>query len=422
MDYKDTLNLPNTAFKMKANLPQKEPDVTRFWETMDIYSKAKEARKGKQAYILHDGPPYANGRIHIGHALNKTLKDIVVKYKTMCGYYCEYVPGWDCHGLPVEHQLLKKLKKRKDDIEQVEFRKKAYEYAINFVDIQKEEFKRLGVFAEWENPYLTTNRIYESAVIRSLAKLVDQGYIYKGLKPVNYCYRCETALAEAEVEYDDHTSPSVYVKFKFKDGLQLAGCDLPAEANSYILIWTTTPWTLIANVAVAVHPDAEYLLVKTGNENILLAKKLLDQIALKTGLKDYSIIANIKGRELENVIYDHPFNLRSGKVVLADYVSMEEGTGCVHTAPGHGQDDYLTGQKYGLEVVMPVDAKGRFTSEAGEFTGLNVHKANDAIKDKLKELNLLLYSDSIKHSYPHCWRCKNPIIFRGYFFLILYES
>ncbi len=413
MDYKSTLNLPKTDFKMKANLPQKEPDIALVWETMDIYSKVREARQGKQAYILHDGPPYANGRIHIGHALNKTLKDIVVKYKTMCGYHCEYVPGWDCHGLPVEHQLLKKLKKRKGDIEQVEFRKRAFEYATGFVGIQKEEFKRLGIFAEWENPYLTTNKIYESAVVRSLAKLVKQGYIYKGLKPVNYCYRCETALAEAEVEYDDHTSPSVYVKFRLKNGLQITGYDLPTEDDSYILIWTTTPWTLIANVAVAVHPDAEYLLVKMNNENILLAKELLDQVLQKIGLKHYSIIANIKGRELENVIYDHPFNGRYGKVVLAGYVSMEEGTGCVHTAPGHGQDDYLTAQKYGLEIIMPVDEKGRFTSEAGEFTGLNVHKANDAIKDKLKGLNLLLYSDSITHSYPHCWRCRNPIIFRA---------
>lgn len=413
MDYKETLNLPKTDFKMKANLPQREPDMARFWESIDIYSKIDQARFGKEKYVLHDGPPYANGHIHLGHALNKTLKDMVIKYKTMCGHYCEYVPGWDCHGLPVEHQLLKKLKKRKDDIEQVEFRKKAFEYAAGFVDIQKEEFKRLGVFGKWEDPYLTTDKDYEVAIISSFARLAEKDYIYKGLKPVNYCYRCETALAEAEVEYDNHTSPSVYVKFRLKDGLQLKDLGIPDQEDSYILIWTTTPWTLIANVAVAVHPDSDYVVVRTKSKNIILAKALLEQVSEKTGLTDYSIVADLKGSQLENIIYDHPFKFREGKVVLADYVSMEEGTGCVHTAPGHGQDDYLTGQKYSLEIVMPVDEKGRFTNEAGEFKGQNVHKANDAIKDKLQGLGLLLFSDSITHSYPHCWRCKNPIIFRA---------
>ena len=416
MDYKDTLNLPKTDFKMKANLPHKEPDIAGFWKDRDIYTKIKQARADKRKYILHDGPPYANGHIHIGHALNKTLKDIVVKYKTMRGHYCEYVPGWDCHGLPVEHQLLKKLKKRKDDIEQVEFRKKAFEYAAGFVDIQREEFKRLGVFGKWEDPYLTTDKDYEVAIISSFARLVEQGYIYKGLKPVNYCYRCETALAEAEVEYDQHTSPSVYVKFHITNPeFNLAG--LP-DQKTYILIWTTTPWTLIANVAVAVHPEAEYVFLEIGNnETIIMAKELLEKVSQRCSIENYKIRSTVKGKDLQRLKLKYSFPLSAakneGQVVTAEYVSMEEGTGCVHTAPGHGQDDYLTGQIYGLETIMPVDEKGRFTNDAGEFAGINVHKANDAIKDKLITLGFLLHSDSITHSYPHCWRCKNPIIFRA---------
>ncbi len=413
MDYKDTLNLPKTDFKMKANLPQREPDMVKFWQEADIYSCIRKAHSKKEKYILHDGPPYANGHIHLGHALNKTLKDIVVKYKTMHGYDCEYVPGWDCHGLPVEHQLLKKLKKRKDDIEQVEFRKKAYEYANNFVDIQREEFKRLGVFGQWQKPYLTTDRDYETAIIRSFAKLVEKGYIYKGLKPVNYCYRCETALAEAEVEYDEHISPSVYVKFRLKEGQDVKGKYRTSEKDSYILIWTTTPWTLIANVAVAVHPQQEYVVINSGKDDIVVAKALLERVSGVTGLKDYKISATIKGSELENISYKHPFDMREGKVVLADYVSMEDGTGCVHTAPGHGQDDFLTGKRYNLDTVMPVNEKGDFTAEAGEFAGLNIHKADEPIKNKLQQLGLLLYKESITHSYPHCWRCKSPIIFRA---------
>jgi isoleucyl-tRNA synthetase len=412
MDYKHTLNLPNTDFKMKANLPEKEPCLLNFWGAEGIYEKIKQARADCPKYILHDGPPYANGHIHIGHALNKTLKDIVVKYKTMRGYYCEYIPGWDCHGLPVEHELFKKLKKKKSDIPQVEFRKKAYDYAIKFVDIQKQEFKRLGIFGEWDSPYLTTDRAYEASIVRSLAKLTCSGYIYKGLKPVNYCYRCETALAEAEVEYSEHISPSVYVKFLLKDKPKFLVDDLNAN-SSYMLIWTTTPWTLIANVAIAVHPDKEYVVVSTDHENIILAKNLLDNITEKTGLKNYSIVKTVLGSELENIVYRHPFDIRDGKIVLAEYVSMEEGTGCVHTAPGHGQEDYITGQLYGLDTVMPVDEKGRFTDYAGEFKGENVHKANAAIIEKLEGLKLLLWREDISHSYPFCWRCKSPIIFRA---------
>lgn len=413
MDYKDTLNLPKTDFKMKASLPQKEPDTLKLWEESDIYSKIKSSRSNHPKYVLHDGPPYANGHIHIGHALNKTLKDVVLRYKTMKGFYCEYVPGWDCHGLPVEHELFKKLNKKKTDIPQVQFRKMAHDYAMKFVHIQKQEFKRLGIFGEWEDPYLTTDKGYEASIIRSFGKLAQKGYIYQGRKPVNWCYRCETALAEAEVEYDNYTSPSVYVQFKINDSSQLKaeGCKL--RADTYILIWTTTPWTLIANVAVAVHPEKEYVVIESKSGNIILAHDLLERVCEKTGLEDRKIIASFKGKEIENLSYGHPFGLREGRVVLADYVSMEEGTGCVHTAPGHGQDDHVTGQAYGLETIMPVDERGFFTDAAGEFKGENVHKANGAIIDKLKGLGRLLHYEPINHSYPHCWRCKSPIIFRA---------
>jgi isoleucyl-tRNA synthetase len=414
MDYKDTLNLPKTSFQMKASLPQKEPILLKFWSDCCIYSKIKSARENCAKYTLHDGPPYANGHIHIGHALNKTLKDIVVKYKTMKGNYCEFIPGWDCHGLPVEHQLFKKLNKKKTDIEQVEFRDKAYDYAMEFVSIQKQEFERLGIFGEWEAPYLTTDKAYEASIIRSFKALAGKGYIYQGKKPVNWCYRCETALAEAEVEYDNHTSPSVYVRFKLNNPRKLQeAIKQPVKSDTYILIWTTTPWTLIANTAAAVHPDKEYVIVEENNNNIIIACGLLDTVCEKTRLGRKKVLAKFKGRDIEGLTYEHPFNLREGKIVLAEYVSMEEGSGCVHIAPGHGQDDYIIGQAYGLETIMPVDEKGRFTSEAGEFCGENVHKANEAIIAKLAGVKALLYSESINHSYPHCWRCKGPIIFRA---------
>ena len=410
MEYKDTLNLPKTKFQMKANLADKEPQLNKYWHENDIYGRLLAQRKDAQRYVLHDGPPYANGHIHIGHVLNKTLKDIVVKYKSMRGFSCVYVPGWDCHGLPVEHQLFKELKIKKTDISKVDFRNKACDYAMRFVDIQRQEFKRLGIFGDWDHPYLTLDKGYEESIIRSLAELVKKGYIYKGLKPVNYCYDCETALAEAEVEYDDHTSPSVYVKFRIKD----AGSKLKDVNGEYsILIWTTTPWTLMANVAVAVHPDLKYALISHEKGNIIVAEALATQVMQKIGIADYNIISVVKGTQLEGLTYTHPLGLREGKVVLADYVSMEEGTGCVHTAPGHGQEDYITGLRYSLPVVMPVDSKGRFTDLAGEFKGMNVHKADPEITRRLKDSGALLHEEKIRHSYPHCWRCKSPIIFRA---------
>jgi len=406
MEYKSTLNLPQTNFPMKADLPKREPGMLQGWQDKDLYQSIlkKPGEKGK--YILHDGPPYANGDIHIGHALNKTLKDIVIKYKTMRGFNSAYVPGWDCHGLPIEHQLFKELKINKYQISQIEFRKKAFEYAMRYVTTQKEQFKRLGVFGDWGNPYLTLTPDYEEAIVRSFNELVKKGYVYRGLKPVNWCFRCETALAEAEVEYEDHASPSIYVKFKLDQAKDFAG-------DSYLVIWTTTPWTLIANVAVAVHPDFTYTYIKTDKGNLILAKDLLSNALAQIGIEKYEVIKEIKGSDLEGLVYSHPFGLRKGRVVLANYVSKDEGTGLVHTAPGHGNEDYLTGVKYKLDIIMPVDSKGNFDATAGEFSGLNIFDANKLILEKLQNIQALLFNSQIQHSYPHCWRCKNPIIFRA---------
>jgi len=406
-EYKDTLNLPKTDFPMKADLPKREPVMLEGWYKNDLYGRIRKKPSAKGRYVLHDGPPYANGDIHIGHALNKTLKDIVIKYKTMQGYDCPYVPGWDCHGLPIEHQLFKELKMAKHQIPQLEFRKKAHDYAMKHVVNQKEQFKRLGIFGDWENPYLTLNREYEEAIITSFNKLYDngKGYIIRGLKPVNWCFKCETALAEAEVEYEDHVSPSVFVKFPAQDGGELL-------KDSYFVIWTTTPWTLIANVAVAVHPQLDYCYIKTGKGNLIIASVRLQALE-KMGIDKYEVIKNFKGQDLEGMVYRHPFGLRSGKVVLADYVSAEDGTGLVHIAPGHGAEDYLVGLKYGLEIVMPVDARGKFDTASGEFAGQNVYDANKGIIEKLQSIGALLLEQKVSHAYPHCWRCKNPIIFRA---------
>ncbi len=405
MEYKDSLNLPKTDFPMKADLPKREPLLLERWKNEDLYRLIQKQSEGKPKYVLHDGPPYANGDIHIGHALNKTLKDIVVKYKTMQGFSSPYVPGWDCHGLPIEHQLFKELKISKYQIQQLDFRKKAYEYAMKYVSSQREQFKRLGVFGDWDNPYLTLSHEYEEAIVTSFNELFKKGYIKRGLKPVNWCFKCETALAEAEVEYENHTSPSVFVKFKLKDAKEFA-------ADASLVIWTTTPWTLIANVAVAVHPDFIYSYIKTAKGNLIIANVRLS-VLTTMGIDDYKVIKELKGKDLEGLSYDHPFGLRTGKVVLADYVSSEEGSGLVHTAPGHGAEDYQTGLKYGLEIVMPVDSRGKFDASAGEFSGQNVYDANKAIIEKLQLGGALLLESKFPHSYPHCWRCKNPIIFRA---------
>ncbi len=410
MEYKDTLNLPKTDFPMKADLPNREPKVLASWEDSGLYLKIRSKVKGKKKYVLHDGPPYANGSIHMGHALNKILKDITIRYKTMRGYDSPYVPGWDCHGLPVEHQLLKELKITKYDIDQIAFRKKAHDYAMRYVDIQRAEFKRLGIMGEWQRPYLTLSKSYEAGIVKSFGKLVEKGFIYKDLKPVNWCPVCETALAEAEVEHEDKMSPSVYVKFELT-GNKLSILD--SQLSTYFVIWTTTPWTLVANVAIAVHPDFDYVLVKAGDENLVIARALVERSMEKFGIKDYEILKTFKGKELAGSVANHPFIDRTSKVVLAEYVSMEDGTGCVHTAPGHGQEDYMTGKRCGLPTIMPVDTKGRFDKTAGDLAGIGIYKANPIIIEKLKAAKRLLKEEELKHSYPHCWRCKKPIIFRA---------
>jgi isoleucyl-tRNA synthetase len=412
-DYKSTLNLPKTDFPMKADLPKREPEMLKRWQEHDLYGSVLKKSAGRPKYILHDGPPYANGDIHIGHALNKTLKDIVVKYKNLKGFDAPYVPGWDCHGLPVEHQLFKELKINKYQISQVDFRKKAFDYAMRYVNIQKDEFKRLGVFGDWDNPYLTLDPGYEKSIIDSLGELVKKGYIYRGLKPVNWCYRCETALAEAEVEYEEHSSPSIFVRFKLDNPPDWLTEGRRLDKDSYLVIWTTTPWTLMANVAVAVHPDFSYSHIFCEKGNFIIASTLLKSSLENMGISDFALIGEFKGSRLEGLNYTHPILDRRGRVVLAEYVSREEGTGLVHIAPGHGNEDYFTGLKYKLEVIMPVDSRGKFDATAGDLQGINCLDANSAILDKLKSSGALLYNSTIRHSYPHCWRCKSPVIFRA---------
>ena len=414
MEYKNTLNLPKTDFSMKANLSLREPEILKSWQEAGLYQKLRNQAKGRDLFILHDGPPYANGHIHIGHALNKILKDIIVRYKTMRGFDSPFIPGWDCHGLPVEHQLFKDLKKTKDQIDRVAFRKLAADYAMKYVDIQKEEFKRLGLIGAWDHPYLTLDKNYEQAILVSFACLVEKGFVYRGLKPVNWCYKCETALAEAEVEHAPAESDSVFVNFELKSDANLKKIGLPSTGKLFIVIWTTTPWTLLANVAVAVHPDLEYIAISHKGDTFIIGKDLFNtSLHEKLGFDEYKIVSQFRGCDLEGLVYCHPFGLREGKVVLADYVSKEEGTGCVHTAPGHGQEDFMTGAKYGLEVVMPVDEKGRFDQSVSEFSGQHVFMANENIINKLKSQGLLRLASKFEHTYPHCWRCKSPIIFRA---------
>ncbi len=412
MDYKETLNLPKTDFPMKANLAVKELEILEKWTGDGLYQKIRERSKHKEKFILHDGPPYANGHIHMGTALNKILKDIVVKAAAMQGYDATYVPGWDCHGLPIEHQVDKKLGKAKVDMTKRQIREECRKYAEKFLDIQREEFKRLGVLADWDNPYLTMDYKYEAQIVRELGKFMDNGSLYKSLKPIHWCARCRTALAEAEVEYDDHTSPSIYVRFPVKSDIGESFPDLAGKEVS-VLIWTTTPWTLPANLAVCVHPNFEYSVVESDGRVYILAKELLNEVAEKCSLGNLQTLLEIKGDELEGLVCQHPFIDRESKLILGDHVTLEQGTGCVHTAPGHGQEDYAIGMQYGLEVYNPVDDHGKFISDVEHFGGMEVFSANKDIIAKLEEDGFLLFTESIKHSYPHCWRCKKPILFRA---------
>jgi isoleucyl-tRNA synthetase len=407
-DYKGTLNLPQTAFPMKANLTQKEPEMLKSWEDEKVYEKMQEKNKAGMTYILHDGPPYANGHIHMGHALNKILKDIIVKFKSMQGYYAPYVPGWDCHGLPIELQVDKNLGEKKEKIEIIEKRKLCREYAAEFLDIQREEFRRLGVFGDWRNPYLTMSNTYEGAIVEEFMKFVKGGYVYRGKKPVHWCPSCVTALAEAEVEYADKESPSIYVKFRVLDSDVEAMIPKLKGRDVFFVIWTTTPWTLPANLALAVNPEYEYGALSTNGEVIIIARELREKLPLKG-----DVILSVKGRELEGMRAEHPFLPRQSRVILGDFVTAEEGTGIVHIAPGHGEDDYEAGLTYGLDIYAPVDDWGRFTKEVPGLEGQFVFKANEGIIETLKGRGALAKVDKITHSYPHCWRCKKPVIFRA---------
>ena len=407
VELKDTLLMPKTKFPMRGNLPNKEPEFLKRWEEMDLYRKVLEKNAGKPSYVLHDGPPYANGNIHIGHALNKILKDFIVKYKNMNGFVSNYVPGWDTHGLPIEQVLVNNGVDRKS-MPATKFRNKCKDYALKQVYKQRADFKKLGVIGDWENPYLTLDPKFEAEQIRVFGKMVDKGYIYKGLKPIYWSPSSESALAEAEIEYRDHTSPSIYV------GFELVSEDGVVEKGTKFVIWTTTPWTLPANLGIAVHPDFEYQEVKVNGENYLLAKERINFLAEQFGWENFELGKTVLGKELEYLLCQHPFLDRTSTVILADYVTLDSGTGLVHTAPGHGVDDFIVGQgKYKLGVLSPVDNQGNLTEEAGQFAGQFVFDANKNIIAHLAETGALLKQENITHSYPHDWRSKKPIIFRS---------
>ncbi len=411
-DYKHTLNLPQTSFAMKAKLTEMEPAMLRKWEAAGLYEKIIASRKGRDTFVLHDGPPYANGLIHLGTAMNKILKDFIVKSKTMRGYLAPYLPGWDCHGLPIEIHVDKLLGDKKKDIPLTDFREECKAYALKFIEIQRGDFKRLGVFGEWNDPYLTLKPSYEADILRRLASFFAAGDVYKGRRPVHWCPTCRTALAEAEIIYKDKKSPSIYVKFPVVSDLSGIAPALKGKKVS-VIIWTTTPWTLPANLAVAFHPEYEYAVFEAGDEAYLVAKRLLPVIAEILGIEAPKVLATIEGRSLDRLKARHPFLDRESLFVLADYVTLDDGTGCVHTAPGHGYEDYLTGKAYGLDVYTPVDDKGEFTSDVPKYAGMNVFKANPAINADMAADGALLHQTEISHSYPHCWRCKNPVIFRA---------
>src|SRR5262245_53513446 len=397
---------------MRGNLPKREPETIRHWQQIDLYAKLQAARAtASETFVLHDGPPYANGNIHIGHTLNKVLKDIIVKFRTMAGARSPYVPGWDCHGLPIELAMEKTLG-RKEDVSKVEFRKRCREYAERYVAIQREEFRRLGIVGDWANPYLTMAPAYEATEIREFGKLVEQESIYRGRKPVLWCPSCATALAEAEVEYENLSSPSIYVAFEFVPPLPVPLAPY-ADRKPAIVIWTTTPWTLPANLAVAVRPDLVYVLIDAVGSCLVVAKGLLESFAKAIGESDPRVLAEFPGSALENSRTRHPWLDRESQVIFGEHVNLEAGTGAVHTAPGHGQEDYEVGLRYGLDVYAPVDGSGRFTSEVEGLAREQVFDADTAIIARLRETGSLLAAEKLVHSYPPCWRCKNPVIFRA---------
>jgi isoleucyl-tRNA synthetase len=420
MDYKTTLNLPKTAFPMKANLTKLEPEMLERWEAMDIYGRIRKAAAGRPLWILHDGPPYANGHIHMGHVLNKVLKDLIVKSRSMLGHDAVYVPGWDCHGLPIEHQVDKELgldrpgadvRRAMDPLEKI---RRCREYARKYIDIQREEFKRLGVFGDWKHPYVTMEPAYQATIVRELGRFVGRNLVYKGLKPVHWCMHCKTALAQAEVEYEEETAPSVYVKFPVK-----AAAPALAEAlggrRAALVAWTTTPWTLPANLAIAVHPEQPYAAVEVDGEWLIVARALVAPFMMLEGVRGRGRDTGLAlpGAALAGTVCAHPWIARDSVVLAADMVAMDSGTGLVHIAPGHGEEDYELGRKAGLPVYNPVDDDGRFAPEVERFAGLTVWEANPRIMDHLREVGALVAGVPFAHEYPHCWRCKNPTLFRA---------
>jgi isoleucyl-tRNA synthetase len=415
MDYKATLHLPKTEFPMKANLPQAEPRMLAWWDEIGIYRRLREAAADRPLWILHDGPPYANGHIHMGHVLNKVLKDVVVKSRSMLGFNAPYVPGWDCHGLPIEHQVDKELgldtapldvRRAMDPLEKIG---KCRAYATKYVGVQREEFRRLGVFGDWDNPYITMAPAYQAVIAREFGRFVGRGLVYKGLKPVHWCMHCKTALAQAEVEYEEQRTPSVYVRFPVVAPLP----DAPSAPRPSFVIWTTTPWTLPANLAIAVHPDEEYVALDAGGETLVVASKLVDAFAQAAGLVAPRRVVAFPGRRLEGLEYRHPWIDRTGKVASATFVEMDAGTGLVHIAPGHGEEDYDLGKALGLRVYNPVDDDGRFVADVEHFAGQTVWEANPRIVAHLRSAGALVAEQPLTHTYPHCWRCKNPTLFRA---------
>jgi len=410
MNYKDTLHLPQTTFPMKGDLPRREPERLAAWEAADLYGALRAKSAGRPRFVLHDGPPYANGHIHMGHALNKVLKDVIVKSRTMAGLDAPYVPGWDCHGLPIEHQVMKALGPKRHAMSQVEVRQACREHAERFVAVQRDEFKRLGVLGDWDAPYLTMAPAYEGDTLRALADFVRTGGVYKGKKPVHWCAHCETALAEAEVEYQDITSPSIYVRFPLT-AESAERLDVPE--GTALAIWTTTPWTLPANRAVCVHPDFTYAVLETDDDPVVVATERVEPFLAATALPRMGELKTVPGAGLVGLEAHHPFLDLTVPVLPGEHVTLEAGTGLVHTAPGHGQDDYEVGMAHGLEVYAPVDAKGRFTDQVPEWAGTPVREANPAIVEHLDAEGMLLAHGPIRHSYPHCWRCKQPVLFRA---------
>ena len=410
--YDATLNLPKTEFPMRAGLPKREPEMLRRWEEMDIYGEMLKKNEGKPLFNLHDGPPFSNGALHMGHALNKSIKDFITRCYAMRGYYTPYIPGWDNHGMPIESAIIKEQKLNHKAMSVADFRSACHDYANHYIDVQREGFKRMGVIGDWDHPYKTMDPGFEAMETRVFGKMYKNGHIYKGLKPVYWCAHDETALAEAEIEYKDDPCTTVYVKFPMHDDLgKLSALD---KSRLYFVIWTTTIWTLPGNLAIALHPSESYVIVKAPNgEMYIMAEALTEKVMGLGGFKDYEIIEKHEGAFFENMLADHPFLPKTSRLVLADYVTMDSGTGCVHTAPGFGADDYMTCKRYGMEMVVPVNDQGKHTDYAGKYAGMGTDESNPVILNDMKESGMLFASEDIIHSYPHCWRCKQPIIFRA---------